>query len=208
VSRAPEPPEDDGRAPRPVQTRVSFRFRIKGRKYRMDLLKEKALQYHCLDGVPGKVSVLPTKPCQTADDLSLAYTPVWRSGAGDRRGFRRGRTVTTPPMETWSPSSRTERPSSARRPGCAGLQAGDGGQGGSCSSVSPTSMSFDIELDVTDPWQYHRNRKGVEPTFAGESRGHQGPECFEIEQRSSRCATSRSSMTTSMVPASLPPRVD
>ena len=37
-----------------------------------DELKERALAYHCLDGVPGKVSVVPTKPCQTADDLGLA----------------------------------------------------------------------------------------------------------------------------------------
>ena len=41
----------------------------------MDELKEKALEYHSRGGVPGKVSVVPTKPCVTADDLSLAYTP-------------------------------------------------------------------------------------------------------------------------------------
>ncbi|NBK23466.1 MAG: malate dehydrogenase, partial [Spirochaetia bacterium] len=40
-----------------------------------DELKRRALEYHCLDGVPGKVSVVPSKPCQTADDLGLAYTP-------------------------------------------------------------------------------------------------------------------------------------
>src|SRR5690554_177730 len=40
-----------------------------------DQLKAKALAYHIQDGVPGKVSVVPTKPCQTADELSLAYTP-------------------------------------------------------------------------------------------------------------------------------------
>ena len=41
----------------------------------MDVLKEKALRYHEADGKPGKVSVVPTKPCTTADELSLAYTP-------------------------------------------------------------------------------------------------------------------------------------
>ena len=41
----------------------------------MDELERRALDYHSRDGVPGKVSVVPTKPCRTADDLSLAYTP-------------------------------------------------------------------------------------------------------------------------------------
>ncbi len=40
----------------------------------MDNLEEKALRYHS-EGRPGKVSVVPTKPCSTAEDLALAYTP-------------------------------------------------------------------------------------------------------------------------------------
>ena len=41
----------------------------------MDDLEKRALEYHSLNGVPGKVSVMPTKPCATAEDLALAYTP-------------------------------------------------------------------------------------------------------------------------------------
>ncbi len=37
--------------------------------------REEALEYHHLDGKPGKVSVVPTKPMETQRDLSLAYTP-------------------------------------------------------------------------------------------------------------------------------------
>ena len=37
-------------------------------------LKKAALAYHA-DGVPGKITVTPSKPCRTALDLSLAYTP-------------------------------------------------------------------------------------------------------------------------------------
>ena len=37
-------------------------------------LKQMALAYH-KDGQPGKVAVIPTKPCNTGADLSLAYTP-------------------------------------------------------------------------------------------------------------------------------------
>ena len=38
-------------------------------------LKQKALDFHKMNGKPGKVSVIPTKPCNTGDELSLAYTP-------------------------------------------------------------------------------------------------------------------------------------
>ena len=38
-------------------------------------LKKKALKYHSADGKPGKIEVTATKPCMTAEDLSLAYTP-------------------------------------------------------------------------------------------------------------------------------------
>jgi malate dehydrogenase (oxaloacetate-decarboxylating)(NADP+) len=39
------------------------------------ITKEEALDYHHLDGVPGKISVVPSKPLETQRDLSLAYTP-------------------------------------------------------------------------------------------------------------------------------------
>jgi malate dehydrogenase (oxaloacetate-decarboxylating)(NADP+) len=37
--------------------------------------REEALEYHTLEGKPGKISVIPTKPMETQRDLSLAYTP-------------------------------------------------------------------------------------------------------------------------------------
>jgi len=39
------------------------------------ITKKAALQYHCLNGVPGKISIVPTKPLETQHDLGLAYTP-------------------------------------------------------------------------------------------------------------------------------------
>ena len=44
----------------------------------MKIRREDALAYHApsSSGAPaGKVSVVPTKPCRTQRDLSLAYTP-------------------------------------------------------------------------------------------------------------------------------------
>ncbi len=39
-----------------------------------DSLTERALKYHS-SPVPGKISVVSTKPCESQDELSLAYTP-------------------------------------------------------------------------------------------------------------------------------------
>ena len=39
------------------------------------ITKETALQYHQMNGVPGKLEIIPTKPLETQTDLGLAYTP-------------------------------------------------------------------------------------------------------------------------------------
>ena len=41
----------------------------------MGILRDDALEYHRLNGKPGKVSISPTKPLSTQRDLSLAYSP-------------------------------------------------------------------------------------------------------------------------------------
>ncbi|WP_198262767.1 malic enzyme-like NAD(P)-binding protein [sulfur-oxidizing endosymbiont of Gigantopelta aegis] len=44
------------------------------KKTKHEILREKALAYHAKP-FPGKISVIPSKPCEQQDDLSLAYTP-------------------------------------------------------------------------------------------------------------------------------------
>ena len=149
----------------------------------MDVLKEKALKYHCLDGVPGKVSVVPTKPCQSADDLSLAYTPG----------------VAKPVLEI------AENPEDAYRytskgnlvavisNGTAILGLGNRGALASKPVMEGKGVLFkrfadidvfDIELDVTDPAKIIEMVKAMEPTFGGVNlEDIKGPECFEIEQK-------------------------
>ena len=39
------------------------------------ITKETSLNYHHLDGIPGKLAIVPTKPLETQTDLGLAYTP-------------------------------------------------------------------------------------------------------------------------------------
>src|ERR1035437_8717301 len=47
---------------------------IAGRSAFMKIRPEDALEYHS-SSPAGKLSVIPTKPCRTQRDLSLAYTP-------------------------------------------------------------------------------------------------------------------------------------
>ncbi|MCU7940503.1 MAG: malate dehydrogenase [gamma proteobacterium symbiont of Bathyaustriella thionipta] len=47
---------------------------MRNNKHIQDNLHEKALNYHSLP-FPGKISVVPSKPCEQQDELSLAYTP-------------------------------------------------------------------------------------------------------------------------------------
>ena len=39
------------------------------------ITKEASLEYHHRDGIPGKISIIPSKPLLTQTDLGLAYTP-------------------------------------------------------------------------------------------------------------------------------------
>ena len=148
----------------------------------MDELKEKALEYHSRGGVPGKVSVVPTKPCVTADDLSLAYTPG----------------VAKPVLEI------AENPANAFKytskgnlvavisNGTAILGLGDRGALASKPVMEGKGVLFkrfadidvfDIELNEKDPKKIIEIVKAMEPTFGGVNlEDIKAPECFEIEQ--------------------------
>lgn len=148
----------------------------------MDELKKKALEYHSLDGKPGKLEVVATKPCQTADDLSLAYTPG----------------VAKPVLEI------DENPENAYKytakgnlvavisNGSAILGLGDRGPLASKPVMEGKGVLFkrfadidvfDIELDTKDPKKIIEAVKMMEPTFGGVNlEDIKAPECFEIEQ--------------------------
>ena len=42
----------------------------------MSSLRRDALEYHKLNGKPGKISILPTKPLDTQRDLALALSLI------------------------------------------------------------------------------------------------------------------------------------
>lgn len=149
----------------------------------MDELKEKALAYHCMDGKPGKIQVIPSKPCATANDLSLAYTPG----------------VAKPVLEI------AENPQNAYKytakgnlvavvsNGTAILGLGNKGALASKPVMEGKGVLFkrfadidvfDIELNTEDPAKIIEIVKAMEPTFGGINlEDIKAPECFEIEQK-------------------------
>ena len=149
----------------------------------MDVLKEKALAYHMMNGVPGKVSVVPSKPCQTAADLGLAYTPG----------------VAKPVLEIAENSEDAYKYTSKGNlvavisNGTAILGLGDRGALASKPVMEGKGVLFkrfadidvfDIELNEKDPAKIIEMVKAMEPTFGGVNlEDIKGPECFEIEQK-------------------------
>ncbi len=132
----------------------------------MDELKRKALEYHCLDGVPGKVSVVPTKPCITAEDLSLAYTPGVAKPVLE---------IADDPENAYKYTSKGNLVAVVSN-GTAILGLGDRGALASKPVMEGKGVLFkrfadidvfDIEIDTKDPAKIIEIVKLLEPTFGG-----------------------------------------
>ena len=148
----------------------------------MDELEKKALEYHSKDGVPGKVSVVPTKPCRTAEDLALAYTPG----------------VAKPVLKIAENSDDAYRYTSKGNlvavisNGTAILGLGNRGALASKPVMEGKGVLFkrfadidvfDIEIDEKDPEKLIKIVKAISPTFGGINlEDIKGPECFVIEK--------------------------
>lgn len=144
---------------------------------------DKALEYHCLGGVPGKVSVVPTKPCRSAEDLSYAYTPG----------------VAKPVLEIEKDAASAYEYTSKGNlvavisNGTAILGLGDRGALASKPVMEGKGVLFkrfadidvfDIEVNEKDPEKFIQIVKAISVTFGGINlEDIKGPECFEIERR-------------------------
>jgi len=147
----------------------------------MDELKEKALKYHCLDNKPGKIEVVSTKPCMTADELSLAYTPGVAKPVLE---------IADHPEDAYSYTSKGNLVAVVSN-GTAILGLGDRGALASKPVMEGKGVLFkrfadvdvfDIELDTKDPAKIIEVVKMMEPTFGGINlEDIKAPECFEIE---------------------------
>lgn len=147
-----------------------------------DELKRRTLEYHCLDGVPGKISVVPSKPCQTADDLGLAYTP------GVAKAVL---AIEENPENAYKYTSKGNLVAVISN-GTAILGLGDRGPLASKPVMEGKGVLFkrfadidvfDLEIDEKDPDKIIAMVKALSPTFGGVNlEDIKGPECFRIEQ--------------------------
>ncbi|MGQ9918648.1 MAG: NADP-dependent malic enzyme, partial [Bryobacteraceae bacterium] len=151
----------------------------------MSIRDQEALEYHSSPPA-GKVSVVPTKPCRTQRDLSLAYTPgvavpcleIHRDPSLAYNYTAKGNLVAVVSNGT-----------AVLGLGNIGALAGKPvmeGKGVLFKRFADIDV-FDIELDTEDPREIIRVCQILEPTFGGINlEDIKAPECFEIEDELKR----------------------
>ena len=145
-------------------------------------LDKKALEYHAA-GRPGKVKVVPTTPCATADDLSLAYSPgvaapclaIEKDAEDAYKYTAKGNLVAV-----------ISNGSAVLGLGNIGALAGKPvmeGKGVLFKRFADIDV-FDIEVDSQDTAEIIRFCEMIAPTFGGINlEDIRAPECFEIEEK-------------------------
>ncbi len=143
--------------------------------------KEEALRYHS-EGRKGKIEVIPTKPCFTAHELALAYTPgvaepcreIEKNDDDVYKYTAKGNLVAVVSNGT-----------AVLGLGDIGPHAGKPvmeGKGVLFKRFADIDV-FDIELKTHDPKEVIRTVQLLEPTFGGINlEDIKAPECFEIEE--------------------------
>jgi len=144
--------------------------------------RKQALEYHSR-GRKGKLEVVPTKPCATQVDLSLAYTP----GVAEPC-----REIERDPSQVFEYTQRGNLVAVVTN-GTAVLGLGNIGPLASKPVMEGKGVLFkrfadidtyDIEVDTTDPSSLVETVRMLEPTFGGINlEDIKAPECFEIEER-------------------------
>jgi malate dehydrogenase (oxaloacetate-decarboxylating)(NADP+) len=148
---------------------------------KMKLSLEEALKYHS-EGRKGKVEVIPTKPCLTARDLSLAYTPgVAEPCRAIEKNFDDVYKYTAKGNLVAVVSNGT----AVLGLGDIGPEAGKPvmeGKGVLFKRFADIDV-FDIELKSHDTQDIIKCVQMLEPTFGGINlEDIKAPECFEIEE--------------------------
>ncbi len=148
----------------------------------MKIRLEDALQYHS-GGRRGKVEVVPTKPCMTQRDLSLAYTP----GVGEIC-----RVIDKDPESVFEYTSKgnlvavLSNGTAVLGLGNIGPLAGKPvmeGKGVLFKRFADIDV-FDIEIDARTPEEIVAVAKALEPTFGGINlEDIKAPDCFYVEEK-------------------------
>jgi malic enzyme len=145
------------------------------------LLKQRALHYHEFP-TPGKLAVCVTKPTNSQDDLSLAYTP----GVAEPV-----LAIAENPDDVYRYTAKGNL-IAVMTNGTAVLGLGDVGPLASKPVMEGKAVLFkqfagidvfDIEVDAENPQAFISTAKRISPTFGGINlEDIKAPECFEIEQ--------------------------
>ena len=146
------------------------------------ITKEDALRYH-VQGRPGKIEVIPTKPHSTQTDLSLAYSPGVAEPCLE---------IEKNPEDAYLYTDKGNLVAVISN-GTAVLGLGNIGplagkpvmEGkGLLFKIFANIDVFDIEVDRKDPEGFIQAVKAIAPTFGGINlEDIKAPECFEIERR-------------------------
>ncbi len=148
----------------------------------MSKLSKDAIEYHKLDGKPGKIEVVPTKPLDTQYDLALAYTPGVAVPVLE---------IAEDPSKAYDYTARGNLVAVVSN-GTAILGLGDRGPLASKPVMEGKGVLFkkfadvdvfDIEIDVKDPDEIIKVVAAMAPTFGGINlEDIKAPECFYIER--------------------------
>ncbi|MCE9625588.1 MAG: malate dehydrogenase [Deltaproteobacteria bacterium] len=144
-----------------------------------------ALDYHS-SGRPGKIAVVPTKPCGTQEELSLAYTPGVAAPCLE---------IEKNPLDAYRYTAKGNLVAVITN-GTAVLGLGDigplagkpvmEGKGVLFKEFADIDV-FDLEIDEKDPDKFIEIVRSLEPTFGGINlEDIKAPECFYIEAELSK----------------------
>ncbi|MCS7043715.1 MAG: NADP-dependent malic enzyme [Bryobacteraceae bacterium] len=151
----------------------------------MSIRDQEALEYHSTPPA-GKVSVVPTKPCRTQRDLSLAYTP---GVAVPCKEIHRDPSLVYKYTAKGNLVAVISNGTAVLGLGNIGPLAGKPvmeGKGVLFKRFADIDV-FDIELATEDPKEVIRVCQILEPTFGGINlEDIKAPECFEIEEELKR----------------------
>src|ERR671913_1965395 len=142
--------------------------------------KQQALEYHA-KGRPGKIEVVPTKEAKTQRDLALAYSPGVAEPCKE---------IALNVEDVYKYTAKGNLVGVITN-GTAVLGLGNIGPEASKPVMEGKGVLFkkfagidvfDIEIDCTDPEEFIKIVKSLEPTFGGFNlEDIKAPECFKIE---------------------------
>ena len=144
-------------------------------------IKKAALEYHRRER-KGKLEVTPTKPCDTAWDLSLAYSP---GVAEPCKEIEKDQNLAYEYTNKGNLVAVVSNGTAVLGLGNIGAISGKPvmeGKGVLFKKFADVD-AYDIELDIQDPDEFIKTVKYLEPTFGGINlEDIKAPECFYIEK--------------------------